>query len=72
MIVAYETTLRLPNGTVVRARVLRDPRNDPGSPEADEHERALAWTRSITIEHHARYGMAQGCRHTSGFWRPRG
>lgn len=30
-----------------------------------EHERALAWTRMITAEHYALYGMRQGCHHVS-------
>lgn len=72
MVVVRETTLRLPNGTIVRARVLVDPTTIPGSDEADEHEAALAWTRARTAEHRARFGMAVGCKHVSGFWKPKG
>jgi hypothetical protein len=50
----------------------RDARPRTYAREFVEHEKALAWQRGITAEHRARFGMAAGCRHVSGLWRPKG
>jgi hypothetical protein len=31
----------------------------------DEHERAVAFARSVAAEHHERFGMRTGCRHVT-------
>lgn len=60
----------------IHPSVFRDPVDKNANPrvyhhEFHEHEDALAFTRKTTAEHHARFGMQQGCRHTSGFWKPK-
>lgn len=61
-----------PHPDIFRQPLDRDARPRTYAPEFAEHERAVAWQHSVTAEHHARFGLAQGCRHVSGFWRPRG
>lgn len=73
MIVIGTAVLHLPRGGTVTARIVsngeREPLDKSARPrryayEFGEHERALAWTREVTFEHHNRFGLAAGCSRT--------
>lgn len=56
---------RSPRPDSFRSPLDKDERPRLYTRDFHEHERALAWTRMITAEHYALYGMRQGCHHVS-------